>query len=605
MARLGSINIMLGLNTAKLMSGYTKATRATNKFVGRAEKSFNKLQKSLFNVRTAVGGVVAALGVNKFLETAGAFESMQVSLETVTGSAKNAEQAMAGIREFATETPFQVREITDSFIKLKALGLTPSEEAMRSYGNTSSAMGKSLNQMIEAVADATTGEFERLKEFGIKSKSEGDKVSFTFQGVTTKIGKNASEIENYLQSIGNKQFAGAMSKQMDTINGKMSNLSDSFDNLIVTYANLGGGNGGKGALDVMIDAVKWLTDGIKVLPSLFVVVFGEMDIIFNKWKARAKAIGIIMSNILSPTKMGASIYDLEQKTQAETKAIKANVLAYIEGEQKKQEAIKATMNVSGGGGDKGYKTTEGFDPITAMQEEAAKKFEVLDRSLMAENERLMLAHENRQFIVEDAFQAGLINEVRRKEILEGLELNHQAKLGNIEAQSMIAREQFRKKSALDKNKQVFGEIAQLTAGVASSNKTLFEINKIAGISNAVIDTYRGVTRTMAEYPYPLNIGMAALSLGAGLAQVNAIRSQSFGSGGGAPSIAGGGGGGSSTVNTIPFEQRTPQSNNEVASTQQDTLIIQGIVPDQIFTGQQMRDFAERLTESNTRGVSFV
>ena len=35
-------------------------------------------------------------------------------------------------------------------------------------------MGKDLSQMIEAVADATTGEFERLKEFGIKAGKEGD-----------------------------------------------------------------------------------------------------------------------------------------------------------------------------------------------------------------------------------------------------------------------------------------------------------------------------------------------------------------------------------------------------------------------------------------------
>ena len=30
-------------------------------------------------------------------------------------------------------------------------------------------MGKDITQMIEAVADAATGEFERLKEFGIKA----------------------------------------------------------------------------------------------------------------------------------------------------------------------------------------------------------------------------------------------------------------------------------------------------------------------------------------------------------------------------------------------------------------------------------------------------
>ena len=60
-------------------------------------------------------------------------------------------------------------------------------------------MAKTLNQMIEAVADAATGEFERLKEFGIKAKSEGDKVSFIFRGVTTTVKKESNAIQNYYQ----------------------------------------------------------------------------------------------------------------------------------------------------------------------------------------------------------------------------------------------------------------------------------------------------------------------------------------------------------------------------------------------------------------------
>jgi hypothetical protein len=35
-----------------------------------------------------------------------------------------------------------VEQITEAFIKLKALGLDPSQEALMSYGNTASAMGK-------------------------------------------------------------------------------------------------------------------------------------------------------------------------------------------------------------------------------------------------------------------------------------------------------------------------------------------------------------------------------------------------------------------------------------------------------------------------------
>jgi hypothetical protein len=54
-----------------------------------------------------------------------------------------------------------------------------------------------------------------------------------------------------------------------------------------------------------------------------------------------------------------------------------------------------------------------------------------------------------------------------------------------------------------------------------------------------MNTWAGASRTMAEYPYPWNLALAALSLASGFAQVSAIQSASFGSGGGG-SISGGG-----------------------------------------------------------------
>jgi hypothetical protein len=69
---------------------------------------------------------------------------------------------------------------------------------------------------------------------------------------------------------------------------------------------------------------------------------------------------------------------------------------------------------------------------------------------------------------------------------------------------------------------------------------MFKINKVAAIANAVINTAQGVTKSLAEYPYPINIAFAALTAAAGLAQINAIKSQSFQGGGGGttPSAAG-------------------------------------------------------------------
>lgn len=164
------------------------------------------------------------------------FEQLSGSLKTVTGSAKGAQEAFALIEKFAIDTPYQLKEIVEAFIRLKALGLEPSEAALTSYGNTASAFGKNILDFVGAVAAATVGEFERLKTFGIKAKVVNDDVSFTFAGVTTKVKKNAAEIEKYLRSLGDVNFAGAMEEQMKTMSGVLSNIEDGFEKM---YRDIG------------------------------------------------------------------------------------------------------------------------------------------------------------------------------------------------------------------------------------------------------------------------------------------------------------------------------------------------------------------------------
>lgn len=209
----------------------------------KADQQFSKTGKGLGVLKKAALGAAAGFSAisatTKLIEVAREFDVINASLKTMTGSAEAAEEAFAQIQEFAATTPFDLAQVAQAFVKLKALGLDPSEEALLSYGNTASAMGKSLDQMVEAVADAATGEFERLKEFGVKSRSEGDRVSFTFRGVTTTVRKSSEEIQGYLLGLGQTDFAGAMAERSETLDGALSNLADSWDNLFLTIANAG------------------------------------------------------------------------------------------------------------------------------------------------------------------------------------------------------------------------------------------------------------------------------------------------------------------------------------------------------------------------------
>jgi hypothetical protein len=85
---------------------------------------------------------------------------------------------------------------------------------------------------------------------------------------------------------------------------------------------------------------------------------------------------------------------------------------------------------------------------------------------------------------------------------------------------------------------VLGQFLQLTQGVATHSRAMFNINKIAGVANAIVNTSLGVTKALSAYAPPLSFVMAAAQLAAGMAQVQQIQAASFG-GTSAPSIGGG------------------------------------------------------------------
>lgn len=237
--------------------------RVSSTGVDKTTSQLNGLTKAAGAAAAAVVSLETAKQVfSALVDSQRNFDKLNSGLVTMTGSAENAAKAFSVLQQFAKETPYGLNQAVEGFTKLVALGLNPSKEALISYGNTAAAMGKDLNQMIEAVADASTFEFERLKEFGIKSSQQADTVSFTFRGVTTTVKKNSEEIQKYLLNIGNTDFAGAMETRSKTLDGQLSSLADSFDGLVLAVAQSGFGDAVGEQAARAEDAIAALTDAI-------------------------------------------------------------------------------------------------------------------------------------------------------------------------------------------------------------------------------------------------------------------------------------------------------------------------------------------------------
>ena len=234
--------------------------------------SLGGLKNAVFSVQGAIAGIVGGAVVGTIVNANKSFQSLQASLITFTGSAEAAAAQFEVLQKFAATTPFALEEVVGGFNKLIARGINPSIESLTAFGNIASGTGKSLDQFIEAVADAAVGEFERLKEFGIKAASEGDKVSLTFGGVTKTIGKNSQEMLTYLEQLGQTKFAGSIERQANTIGGAFSNFGDSISTLSVAI-------GEAGLNDFLVETTREMSRLINVTTQATKANLGLIDVI--------------------------------------------------------------------------------------------------------------------------------------------------------------------------------------------------------------------------------------------------------------------------------------------------------------------------------------
>ena len=242
--------------------GFNSVGTAANKAQQQTDTSVKKIGKNVNDVdkkfkdasssslgfwKVAGGSAVGAIAAGAFSALAGAVGSIVPKLVEATakyqkyaavltnslGSQALARKAMEDIVKFASATPFSVDELTDSFIKYTNRGLKPTQEEMTKLGDLAATTGKDFGQLTEAVLDATTGEFERLKEFSIKASQAGDKVTLSFKNQTVVVDKNSESIRQAIIAFGGLQgVAGSMDAISKTLGGTLSNLKDNTDQLL-------------------------------------------------------------------------------------------------------------------------------------------------------------------------------------------------------------------------------------------------------------------------------------------------------------------------------------------------------------------------------------
>lgn len=229
--------------TSKIKNG---TTRIGNGFVtmrARAEDALkrinnrgSKLASTLRKIGALIGGGIV---INKAFTGATELEMTRTAIASMRGEDRADELMKFGVN-FANITPYQTNEVLDAVKKLEVRGLDPTKY-LEGIGDMSAMLGKPLDQGIEAILDAVTGEFERLKEFGITKKMLEEQISagsFDKKGSLINQKKMFNDLMNYIVT----GYKGGMIKLSKTTTGLISTVKGiygSFTSLLFTGSETG------------------------------------------------------------------------------------------------------------------------------------------------------------------------------------------------------------------------------------------------------------------------------------------------------------------------------------------------------------------------------
>ena len=236
---------------SKLRNGFIGLRRGLGNFGNYAQQQFqNSKEKanSFLGVLKRIAATLAAgFTLKTAIEGAGNIEQYRNTLETVLKDSDMARKKLAWASRFANKTPFETEEVVSGMTKLQSYGIegdrilkTTNRTYLEMIGDMASGMGKSFDQAIEAVADARTGELERLKEFGITKNM----IAEFGKSKGLEIFNNKGQIQDLelfnktLFEMMDSRFGGAMEKQAKTFKGGLSTISGAAKSALSTLAGV-------------------------------------------------------------------------------------------------------------------------------------------------------------------------------------------------------------------------------------------------------------------------------------------------------------------------------------------------------------------------------
>tara|TARA_R100001460_G_scaffold26146_1_gene52771 strand:- start:3102 stop:5327 length:2226 start_codon:yes stop_codon:yes gene_type:complete len=213
----------------------------TGKAFKQVQNNTDKAKESVINLKNAIIALGTGAAIRSIINTTAKFQDLRTALTSVTGSAEGGAEAFAFISKFATQTQFGVDELTETFIKLKAAGIDPTQKLLTTFTDTAAVTTDqlgSLQAITDLFARSISGglgleDLNRLADRGVpvfrilEEQLGLTRLEVSKFGQTTE---GAAKVRDALVRGLNQSFGGATAERVKNLSTQMSNLGIAFTN---------------------------------------------------------------------------------------------------------------------------------------------------------------------------------------------------------------------------------------------------------------------------------------------------------------------------------------------------------------------------------------
>ena len=277
----------------KLGDAFTQTGRKADHSSGQVTKAHQKFRMFAIDMALLEGvlrrvGTALSYPLVKIVQVNAEMEKMTVLLEGLSKSggefsaAQGAERDLRELIERARETPYALKELTDSFVKLKAAGLDPLDGSFDALVDSAAKFGKTGEELKRASIA-----IQQMAGKGVISMEElrqqlGEAVPDAMQSMAAGLGLGMSELTKII-STGSLEAQGALdamltemelrnkgsaARLMDTWNGAIDRMISNLQLLALSFGKTGFFDELKNQLQVVSDTILASTEMHEVMTDL-------------------------------------------------------------------------------------------------------------------------------------------------------------------------------------------------------------------------------------------------------------------------------------------------------------------------------------------------